>query len=363
MNEDSEPPDLGAAFQGDDEHSAEATAAAVLALGWRLSGRPGLEDCLAGEELDYLAPVLGEPTELQLSVPRPAAWAALEKLSVEKGAVRGDVRRALFDSYCQRPDPVTAAALFEACLSHEQELVRAAAAAAYFEISAEPALLLDGLAGTAANGEGLAQAVAATSLGRIAPEHPVLDNPWSTPERANDPVPLRTSLLVHGTFARRETWWPPGGDFHNYILDNVRPDLYSEPDCYSWSGGYSAAARALAAQELSEWIAAREGADVDLFAHSHGGNVAMLATHFGVRVKTLVLLSVPVHWDEYFPKAGQVAQAISVRVHCDLVILADRGGQRFRDPAVAEHVLPIWFDHAATHERATWERHGVPSYV
>jgi len=46
-------------------------------------------------------------------------------------------------------------------------------------------------------------------------------------------------------------------------------------------------------------------------------------------------------------------------VHLDLVILVDGGGQHFSDPRIQEHVLPIWFDHFATHDPDTWERHRV----
>jgi hypothetical protein len=53
----------------------------------------------------------------------------------------------------------------------------------------------------------------------------------------------------------------------------------------------------------------------------------------------------------------------SVRVKLDLVILADRGGQRFKHPDIQEHVLPIWFDHGASHEQAVWDAHGVRALV
>jgi hypothetical protein len=48
-----------------------------------------------------------------------------------------------------------------------------------------------------------------------------------------------------------------------------------------------------------------------------------------------------------------------VRVKWDLVILADGGGQRFEDPKIEEHVLPIWFQHSATHSPDVWRAHRV----
>ncbi|MFN0096422.1 MAG: hypothetical protein ACKVVT_16805 [Dehalococcoidia bacterium] len=70
-----------------------------------------------------------------------------------------------------------------------------------------------------------------------------------------------------------------------------------------------------------------------------------------------VLLSCPVH-KEYTPGPG-LSRTISVRVRLDLVIPADRGGQRFKRPDVEEIVLPIWFDHFATHDPQVWKDHDL----
>ena len=50
-------------------------------------------------------------------------------------------------------------------------------------------------------------------------------------------------------------------------------------------------------------------------------------------------------------------------MHLDLVILADRGGQRFYDNRISENVLPLWFDDFATHDPTTWETYGVPAML
>jgi hypothetical protein len=161
-------------------------------------------------------------------------------------------------------------------------------------------------------------------------------------------------LLVHGTFARTATWWQPGGDFHSFALANVRPDLYSAADRFDWSGGYSDAARALGAIQLRNWVNARGLAGLDVFGHSHGANIMMLATQNGLTAGTMVLMSCPVHVPKYIPDFTRVTRVVSVHVHLDLVILADRGGQRFNHPNIEEHILPIWFDHSAAHDPAVW---------
>ena len=92
------------------------------------------------------------------------------------------------------------------------------------------------------------------------------------------------------------------------------------------------------------------------------GSVAMLATQGALTVGELVLLSCPVH-PEYAPNFANVSRTVSVRVKWDLVILADGGGQRFEDPGIEEHVLPIWFNHSATHSPDVWATHHVDQMI
>lgn len=86
----------------------------------------------------------------------------------------------------------------------------------------------------------------------------------------------------------------------------------------------------------------------------------MLASQAGLDIGELVLLSCPVH-PQYAPDFSHVGKAVSIRVHLDLVILADGGGQRFQDPGIEENVLPVWFDHSATHDPAVWRQYRVPA--
>jgi hypothetical protein len=358
-----EPPSIPDAFAGDDSASAQVVAAALLAIGLQLSGEQSIEP-IGEAELGYFLDGIGGGPAARTMLSRESAQRLVDESGGGDPAQRPRLRAELVQRYTEDPTTELAAALFEVCLLHDDPLVQVAAASSYFDVATEVSRLLQVLVEHLLSDDLLVHQVAAAALGRIAPEHPALDNPWSTPSRgANAPSPLESSLIVHGTFARRELWWQPGGDFHGYILQNVRPDLYSLPDRFSWSGGYSAAARALGAQELVTWVAQRGGEPLDIFAHSHGGSVAMLATHAPMSVGTLVLLSVPVHWATYFPRFDVVRRCVSIRVRADLVILADRGGQRFHDPRIEEHVLPIWFDHSATHDPATWVSHNLATLV
>jgi hypothetical protein len=250
----------------------------------------------------------------------------------------------------------------EACLRHPQPLVRAAAAISYFGLTSEPSRLIRILEDCTRNDDELVRAVAATGLARLAPESPRLLQLRRQPRRRRLGRSAHTSLLIHGTWAANEQWWKPGGNFHSYLLNGIRPDLYAGADAFSWSGIYSEAARAIAATELQGWLAGHGIQTPYLLTHSHGGSVAMLATQNGLNTGPLVLLSCPVH-AIYMPDFARTGRVVSIRVKLDLVILADGGGQKFTDPRITERVLPIWFDHSATHDPAVWQRYNLRSVI
>lgn len=236
-----------------------------------------------------------------------------------------------------------------------------ASAVAGLSVFADPLRLVDTLVQGLGSDDPLVTELAATGLARFAPEHEALTDlgPPPAPEPGE---PSRSSLMVHGTvFGKHSVWWQPGGDFHTYVLNSFRPDLYASGDRFQWTGRYSDAARALAARDLHDWLSQKRITDPTLFTHSHGGSVAMLASQNGLDVDQLVLLSCPVHAQKYLPDFTRVQNTVSIRVRLDLVILADRGGQRFRDPRIRETVLPLWFDHGASHDPDVWRQHNLPS--
>ncbi len=259
------------------------------------------------------------------------------------------------------PTPRAAAHLVEACLEDGDELTRVAAAALAFRVSVDPQPSIDTLAAGTESGEELVRDVAATALARVHPRHAALDKlrrRGPPPERG---AATRSTTLIHGTWARANKWWQPGGDFHTFLLP-WRPDLYDDSDRFEWTGGYSANARSLAASELLTWIGQHPGGAWRLITHSHGGSVAFLASGNGLSLQELVVLSCPVR-DEYQPDFARVPRIVSVRVKWDLVILADGGGQLFEDARIREIVLPIWFNHSATHYPDVWTEHDVAARI
>ena len=76
-----------------------------------------------------------------------------------------------------------------------------------------------------------------------------------------------------------------------------------------------------------------------------------------------MLMSCPCHPHKYMPVFNNVQRVSAVRVKLDLVMLADGGGQSFNDPRIKQHVLPIWFNHSASHDPAVWQQHGIAAKI
>jgi hypothetical protein len=265
----------------------------------------------------------------------------------------------------QQPGADTAADLMEMCLKHPRELVRIAAAYAYLPLTTAPSRCVRHLVRGLKSNDELEADLAATALAQIHPEHAALRRlSRKRPRGAGPPRPPHTLTLAHGTWASGAEWYqPPAGSFFTFV-ETLRPDLYGGADFFSWSGGYSDGARAQGAVDLKAWVDDHNEDGLDIMGHSHGANVILRATQLGMTAGKVVLLSCPVHAGKYFPDLARVRQPVhSVRVKLDLVILADRGGQRFHHPAIQEHVLPIWFDHSASHDPAVWQAHGVAQKV
>jgi hypothetical protein len=350
---------MGMQLRGDDATRGGGASAAPPPGGGTFS-----DEDLARFPLPPLRPDAARftPEEVSRTTPAPLAGMMRESRALYGERAAREVRAELAAQVYRDGDTASAAALFAASLRSPEPLVRVAAASSYLEVSTEPDPLIQTLADGVLDPDPLVREVAATALAHVEPTHPAL-RPLLLERRAGGGgAPSRGALVVHGTFARTFPWWQPGGDFHEY-LKKLRPGLYGAADRFGWSGRYSDAARAEAGSALRRWVAERQMDGLDLFTHSHGGSAAMLATQAGMKVGTLVLLSCPAHVHKYYPDFRHATRIVSVRVRMDLVILADRGGQRFHDPRIEENVLPVWFNHSATHHPEVWDQHDVPRMI
>jgi len=176
------------------------------------------------------------------------------------------------------------------------------------------------------------------------------------------PTGPTTSLLVAGTGAWANSWYLTGGDFHSYILREVRHDLYCGYDAFQWSGAYKKRHRLVAAERLAGWVRDVVGHGLNaMFAHSYGGVIALNATTHGLQVKDLVLLSVPA--EEIRVEWRNIERTVSLRIHMDLVLLAARRPQYFTEN-VEENYLPHWFwTHSDSHDPGIWEREKSPQLL
>jgi hypothetical protein len=372
-------------FMRSDDAATLSQAAVLLAMGSQLRGdtqrlrgvSPGLapqvevlpEEARALLGLPVLEPVAGRVETVRIRELLFSRY-KLEAFSPEglaaQAAKRPEILQDVAKRHFQEGSSNTAFDLLEMSLLHSNELIRVAAASAYVEHSAEREKLVNVLEHGTHSTDPLVRDVAATSLAHANPDHPRLLELQGKRRGRGTAGAADTTMLIHGTWAANSPWWQPGGDFHAYILQQVRPDLYAQPDRFGWSGGYSDAARTIAAQDLIQWVNEHNDQGLDLITHSHGGNVSMQATQMnpGLTIGELILLSCPVHIPKYQPNFAMVTKkTVSIRVHLDLVILADRGGQKFTLPQITENVLPIWFDHSATHEPEIWQKYNVPAML
>lgn len=222
-----------------------------------------------------------------------------------------------------------------------------------------------------------------------APRHPGGPPPdWDPYSSPTEPRVAR-SVALHGTWARiaSERWYAPGHPLHAHIAAESSNNLYIRDDYPRWSGGYSSDARREGAEGFQQWVLQRmrliDGIDT-VYAHSHGGNVALTAAAMGLELELLVLLHVPprfrseAEWDAI---RNNVKRVLVYRTNLDHVVLADMIraatgedepptlSQRF-DPTRLYHVdsepHPIrgpWFSHGHFTKLKTWTKTSMANDV
>lgn len=178
--------------------------------------------------------------------------------------------------------------------------------------------------------------------------------------------PLLVSTMIHGTWAWKGDWWRPQGDFHQYVHNELRSNLYSRGARYSWSGAYRDKHREVAAGDFHDWASdvAPDGIHT-LFAHSYGGEVAARAVNAGTRVSELVMLSAPVTPHVCAALHNPNLRVIDIRLPFDPVLAVARVPQRVPHGIGAPNLVPIttrWrLNHGATHEPRVWTTEDIPA--
>jgi hypothetical protein len=112
----------------------------------------------------------------------------------------------------------------------------------------------------------------------------------------------QATALINGSFVSPpDTWMIPGipGEGHDAIqawygfspsIAGWSPNFWVFPPSYSdiWNGG----------MPMGSILTGMPGGNLNVVTHSHGGNVAILATYYMARpLRTLINLGTPINWD------------------------------------------------------------------
>lgn len=189
------------------------------------------------------------------------------------------------------------------------------------------------------------------------------------------------TVIVHGTWASDTDWWrdpaglpaTPADSLWAYLARLGVSNLVGHPDEFSWSGKNSDAARAVGAQQFVQWWQALGSPDLNVVAHSHGGNVVMraLALHPAMSVRRLVLLGTPARIECPAP-SHRIRRLFNVYSDHDTTqVLGSLGGQRGDGRTQSDHrgavnlFRPTWTAgrvvhrawHSDLHEPDFWHDH------
>lgn len=298
---------------------------------------------------------------------------------------------ALYAEVTTTGDPTTLARLLAGRLRAATPVEAAAASAALHAMMPDHPGAVAALARLVRSADPLARAIAQTAA-PAAPPAPGTPAPTAAPA---PPAPTRSraavSTTVHGTFAMLgdtgSRWYIPGAPLHDHLEARVGRNLYDGPGFFTWSGQYSDSARRAAGDALVAWTsAATDAGTLDVvYAHSHGGTVALNAASVGQRIRVLVLMHAPAVErmpGEWATIRRAVDRVIVLRTRFDLVVLADTLASRLRpprsrttfaqtdlphelvDPAPSEVDAPIdLFSHDYFLRIPTWERERLADLV
>lgn len=367
------------AFSGRDSASTWSQAAQLIGLGVYLSGDEEVIAEMEEEARELLIPRVEQSDRLiayerLLEYVAETGWREAERFTAGRAGYLSpwtilEEQVRLWPRVRDTSSSGAAFALLNISLYSEHEIVRVAAAAALAPLVENSwphleSVLVDGCLAT----DDTPRLLSAHALAILMPEHPALAAMIPPDLDEGTPEPAQTSIAIHGTFARlRSDWYKPGSPFHRYLKRTVSTDLYSGDDYFRWDGRYSDASRQLGADDLKPWLTKHNVTSLDtVFAHSHGGNLALTAIANGVRARLLVLISVPARkrphqqWQSIFSGVGRV---VSLRSRFDLVIYGDRSCQRFQ--ARVRQLLPpsLWFSHGALLRPKVWDRYRLPNEI
>jgi hypothetical protein len=389
------------AFEHDSVNADLSKAGQMLAMATLVRGDPTQIEALRSDARELGVPGVGaasrDGVRRMLDVdPHDAMYSTLRNsrdvdapLRVASTMSSGAVKGGLWRSADNSGDPSDAVALLRTATLPEFEpsdIEQVAASASLFCLGAEEEE--SRLAEFASSQNPLVAGIASAALGTK--PGPATRGPSSlatlTPRAADELSPSgggsdSTSIAIHGTGdqlnAPDDAWWRPTSELSMLIRSRATPSLYSGDDNFRWTGGYSDLDRDSAARDLITWQRRQGLSRLDtIFAHSHGGNIALSALNDFGSCSLLVLMHTPVlrrEAEEWQALASKVGRVLDCRTRMDLVVLADglRTGSVARLPAVMRQKrihppwqLPgAWFSHSFYVEHENWAEYNLVADV
>lgn len=199
----------------------------------------------------------------------------------------------------------------------------------------------------------------------IASEGPTV-SPSSSGDRSTSSVQVRMSTMVHGTWGWKGNWWYSGGDFHRYIRDGYRTELYEGGMEFSWSGAYSNEQRELGGARFKRWVDSAGGARGlrSVFAHSYGGEVVARAVNAGAEIDEVIFLSAPIH-GHHIAMCDRVDRVVDVRLRNDIVLVLARARQVLpaRTNVISHFIERSLWSHSASHDPRVWRSEEIARKV
>lgn len=297
------------AFGGDDLALAMQEDADALGVPHVGPASPQLEGWFEENRLDNL-------TDQALRHHAGTSW---------DGGFDPEAAAALWEELNATHLPTTLLALLNYAQRSDQRLESVAAAGSLAivtgrQTSAPPETLLLGLESADPLTRGVAAALAGWETA----------GPSSSGDTARERIVGPTSVPIHGTWGlvTDTGWHKPHSPLHDHLRSSVTPNLYSDDTYFVWSGEYSEQGRADGARDLALWrdLVSDAGWLDTVYAHSHGGNVALSSLANGNQIKMLVLLHTPaIHRsdEEWATIRRNVGGVIAMRTRMDLVVLGD----------------------------------------
>lgn len=130
------------------------------------------------------------------------------------------------------------------------------------------------------------------------------------------------SVIIHGANSANQIWWRYCRDEFTHFVEKELlarhlPPLYKGESPFFWISKWPTFAPTnLDAQQLVDWFKKQDYSPGVVLAHSHGGNVVMKASWFGLAVPRLILMGTPIRKD-YLPNTANLPHVINIYSHQD----------------------------------------------